>query len=157
MNQQNSFNKKNHENIKKTFFLQSSTMWKYSQLFIIHSDKGKPQHRQPKITFGSVFGAYVSNKTPKAILGWLTLLKSTDCLILVKFHLSISIHTDFILILRILIMFILMILISPALVLNSLLYRMKPSLCASPITLEELQPSWMLSSHPYFTCMPIPW
>ena len=66
MNQQNSFNKKNHENIKKTFFLQSSTMWKYSQLFIIHSDKGKPQHRQPKITFGSVFGAYVSNKTPKA-------------------------------------------------------------------------------------------
>ena len=62
-------------------------MWKYSQLFIIHSNKGKPQHGQPKITFGSVFGAYISNKIPEVILCWLTLLKSADHLILVKFHL----------------------------------------------------------------------
>lgn len=116
---------KNHKNIKKTFFLLSSTMWKYSQLFIIHSNKGKPQHGQPNVTFGSVFGAYISNKIPKAILCWLTLLKSTDHIILGQIP-SISIHTDFILILHILIMCILMILISPALVLNYLLYRMKP-------------------------------
>ena len=81
---------KNHKNIKKTFFLLSNTMWKYSQLFIIHSNKGKPQHGQPKITFGSAFGAYISNKIPKAILCWLTLLKSTDHIILVRFHLSPS-------------------------------------------------------------------
>lgn len=93
---------------------------------------------------------------------WVTKLYYVGCLPLLKsyslgqipshsFHphwfLSSKVYTN---------MLILTVLISSVLLLNYLLYRIKSSSCASPITPSELQTPWTLSSYPYFICIPQP-
>lgn len=86
-----------HKNItEKTCFLISSITQKYSQLFIIHSNKGKPQYEQSKnSTWLCIWNLHVrqSNKSPITLD--LSLLNSTCRGVLVKLLLTTSIHIDF--------------------------------------------------------------